>query len=321
MLGNSAMTIKPFAILGAALLCLTGAAVSVRAAEVFHQENEHLVPSGKGFGQHDLEGNAEALAQKYLSFSQSGILYHGGPVMHGTVNLYYIWYGAWSFPTDTTQTILNNFAQYVGGTPYFNINKTYSDTRPNPTPGPVSGAVAFAGTATDFAASKGTSLGDQDIQDIVATTLTNNALPTDPNGVYFVLTSTEVRETSGFCTQYCAWHTSANINGKDIKFGFVGNPLQCPSACSAQTVSPNGNIAADGMANMLAHELAESVTDPDISAWFDRRGNENADKCAWTFGATKRLASGATYNVTFGARLWLLQQNWVNSGKGACALH
>jgi hypothetical protein len=305
----------------ALLACLLGAVAAGQAAEVLHQEGEHLVPSGKGFGHHDLSGNAEALAQKFLSLSSNGILYHGGPVMHGTVNLYYIWYGAWNFPTDTTQTILNNFAQYVGGTPYFNINKTYSDTSPNPTPGPVNGAVALGGSTMD-SGSLGTSLSDQNVQDIVAAHLSNfnNGQP-DPNGVYFVLTSQEVAETSGFCTQYCGWHTSAGINGTDIKFGFVGNPLRCPSACSAQTTSPNGNVGADGMANMLAHELAESVTDPDINAWFDRQGNENGDKCVWKFGTTKRLTSGAKYNVTFGARNWLLQQNWVNSGRGSCVLH
>jgi hypothetical protein len=143
----------------------------------------------------------------------------------------------------------------------------------------------------------------------------------DPNGVYFVLTSPEVHETSGFCAGYCAWHTNGAINGNDIKYGFVGSPLQCPSGCSAQTVSPNGNVGADGMANLIGHELSESVTDPDLTAWFDQQGNENADKCAWKFGTTRRLTSGAKYNVTFGSRNWLIQENWKNVSTGSCALH
>jgi hypothetical protein len=148
-----------------------------------------------------------------------------------------------------------------------------------------------------------------------------NGLPSDPNGVYFVLTSKEVTETSGFCTQYCAWHTHGTINGTDIKYGFIGNPAQCPSACSAQTVSPNGNMGADGMANLIAHELAETTTDPDLNAWYDRRGYENADKCAWKFGTTQTLSTGAKWNVNFGSNYWLLQQNWVNAGGGSCTLH
>ena len=38
------------------------------------------------------------------------------------------------------------------------------------------------------------------------------------------------------------------------------------------------------MASIIAHELEEAATDPDLNAWYDRRGDENADKCAWTFG-------------------------------------
>ena len=79
------------------------------------------------------------------------------------------------------------------------------------------------------------SLTDSDVQAVVANALTSNALQTDPKGVYFVLTSADVNESSGFCTQYCGWHTHANINGADIKYAFVGNPDRCPSSCSAQT--------------------------------------------------------------------------------------
>jgi hypothetical protein len=135
-----------------------------------------------------------------------------------------------------------------------------------------------------------------------------------------VLTSKEVNETSGFCSQYCAWHAHGTIGGKDIKYGFIGNPEQCPSSCSAvnSTTAPNQDVAGDAMANTIAHELAEATTDPDLNAWYDRRGYENADKCAWKFGNVD--TSGGWTNVNFGGRNWLLQQNWINSGGGSCTL-
>jgi hypothetical protein len=49
------------------------------------------------------------------------------------------------------------------------------------------------------------------------------ALPKDTNGVYFVLTSADVNETSGFRTQYCGWHARGTIAGSDIKYAFIGN--------------------------------------------------------------------------------------------------
>ena len=64
-----------------------------------------------------------------------------------------------------------------------------------------------------------------------------------------------------------------------------------------QTTSPNGNSGADGMINILAHEIEEATTDEDLNAWYDTRGYENADKCAWTFGATQNNGTGV-WNIT-----------------------
>src|ERR1700676_1419108 len=105
--------------------------------------------------------------------------------------------------------------------------------------------------------------------------------------------------------------THTTIGGRDIKYSFVGNPDRCPAACEEQTTSPNGNAGADGMASIIAHELEEATTDPDLNAWYDRRGAENADKCAWTFGATSTASNGSFYNMTLGSRQYLIQQNWV----------
>jgi hypothetical protein len=245
--------------------------------------------------------------------SASIIKYHGGPVILGTVNVYYIWYGNWS--SNTATTILSDFASNIGGSPYFNINTTYfnaSNTH-------VTNAVHLAGSTTD-SYSQGTSLSDAAVQAVVSSAISTGRLPKDTNGVYFVLTSADVNESSGFCTQYCGWHTHGTISGSDIKYSFVGNPDRCPSACAAQTIGPNGNAGADGMASIIAHELEEATTDPDLNAWYDSRGAENADKCAWTFGATYRTSNGAAANMKLGARDFLIQQNWVNSGNGFCAL-
>ena len=35
------------------------------------------------------------------------------------------------------------------------------------------------------------------------------------------------------------------------------------------------------MVSVIAHEAAEAVSDPNLNAWFDSTGQENADKCAW----------------------------------------
>jgi PKD repeat protein len=76
-------------------------------------------------------------------------------------------------------------------------------------------------------------------------------------------------------------------------------------------------VAADAVINVLAHEIEESTTDYALNAWFDLSGQENADKCAWNFGATYSNGTG-TANMKIGTKDFLIQQNWVNSGNGGC---
>jgi hypothetical protein len=74
------------------------------------------------------------------------------------------------------------------------------------------------------------------------------------------------------------------------------------------------------MASIISHELEESATDPNLNAWYDSRGYENADKCAWTFGQTHTAGNGSQYNVSLGGLDFLIQQNWVNASGGYCAM-
>ena len=269
--------------------------------------NPDIMPNGKGHGLFGKAGGGGG--------GGSPIKYHGGPVMEGTVNVYYIWYGNWSGNSATT--ILSDMASSIGDTPYYKINTGYYDlvgTAKNF----VTGHVVLAGQTTDNY-SLGTALDDNGIQTVVDNAIAANNWPAGVNDLYFVLTSADVNETTGFCTQYCGWHWYGTIsNGATVKYSFVGNPDRCPTSCAAQTTGPNGNAGADGMASIITHELEEANTDPFGTAWYDGRGQEDADKCAWTFGTTRTASNGSKYNVTWGTRQYLVQQEWKVSG--GCAL-
>ncbi len=301
--------------LAIAVLAALGINGSVQSlAQKAEKENQHKVihrsrdnPDELTNEKAHLQGEASPARAK----RGNGISYHGGPVILGTVKVYYIWYGNWSGNSATT--ILTDLVNSIGNSPYFHINTTYYNASGNR----VSGLVMLGGTTTDNY-SHGKSLSDSAIQAVVSSAISSGRLPKDTNGVYFVLTSSDVTASSGFCTQYCGWHTYGTISGSDIKYSFVGNPDRCPSACEAQTKGPNGNAGADGMASIIAHELEETVTDPDLNAWYDSRGAENADKCAWTFGSTYTV-NGALANMRLGNRDYLIQQNWVNASGGYCA--
>src|SRR5690349_8651106 len=104
-----------------------------------------------------------------------------------------------------------------------------------------------------------------------------------------------------------------------IRYSFVGNANRCLNACAAQTIGPNGNAGVDAMISVIAHELEEATTDPDLNAWYDSGGAENADKCAWTFGHFQFQApNGSWANVSFGGRNYLIQRGLLHGSSDFC---
>ena len=100
------------------------------------KEAIHLAPNGKGWGVKP-RSPREAGTRATIRLATNGISYHGGPVMRANpVNVYFIWYGNWTNgpkPSDsqTTVNLLNTLfgpTRGIGGSSYFKINTTYSDT-------------------------------------------------------------------------------------------------------------------------------------------------------------------------------------------------
>lgn len=289
------------------------------------------VPNGK----HGTSGQTAAAVHGPIGQSVvtgNGISYHGGPVLKANpVPIYLIFYGNWNGTGSNTQasvSLIEHFVSTLGNTPYEHIATTYGDTTGN-----VSGNVSLGGVAF---VNSSTNLSDALLQTTVSNTISSGALPRNGSGVYMVLSSSNINETSGFCTQYCGFHTHASMGGVDIKYAFVGNPDRCPSGCEIQRTGPNSpatNVGgADGLINVMAHEQFEAITDPDLNAWFDSSGEEDSDKCNFNFGATSTCTStsvcsaagksaAAKFNVAFGSHDWMIQQQWENAAGGKCVLH
>jgi len=250
--------------------------------------------------------------------------------MVGASNLYLVWYGCWDnncggVDNTVTQSILLDFAVNVGSSPYFQVLAGY----PNGYGQGPSGALLVGGSAIDQY-SHGLELTVSDIQSIVEDQITGLRLPPDPAGIYVVIASADVSSpATGFCVPSAEPHHGTGFaNGSKFNYAFVGNPMRCPSVAASQFFSngtqlptPNGNLAADAMANTLAHVLSTTITNPDNDGWFDRYGLQNADKCDGQFGPTYSTANSARANLKLGQRDYLIQQNWINDRKGHCALN
>ncbi len=253
----------------------------------------------------------------------TAITNHGGPVMGGAPDIHLIWYGNWNqannSDTAAGQQIVLDFMNSVSGSNWMKINAATPITGAAYTG---SGGTSVTGNvASVFTKNFGYLSGKTRLTDANIATVVSNYASTvggaSTNAIYFVLTSSDVATSSGFCTQYCGWHTKGTIGSvANVKYSFVGNANRCLASCAPQTVSPNGNAGVDGMVSVLAHELVETLSDPLLNAWYDAAGAENADKCAWTFGAAQQqAANGSFYNVSLGARKFLIQRNLARNNK------
>jgi hypothetical protein len=70
----------------------------------------------------------------------------------------------------------------------------------------------------------------------------------------------------------------------------------------------------DAMISVIAHESEEAVSDPDLNAWYFANGEENGDKCAYTYGTVFQVGNGSVANFTLGGRNYLIQQNRIGPG-------
>ena len=312
-----------------ALSCAGLLAASVHAAQVLGPDDDEpdLVPSGKGWGEratptpgyvtHGNNGNANGQAKPGGGGGgANGINYHGGPVMLGTTNVYYIWYGNWG--SNTATTILTDLASNIGGSPYFNINTTYYDANG----ARVLNAVQYTSfwSTGSSVAGPSSSPTDQDMINLIQAGINQNKIAYDPNTVYAIFTGSGVNLGGGFGSQYCAYHTRGTTSQGVAYFAAMPYNQQYPSGCTSALASPNADVAGNSEVNTLAHEIEETTTDARGNAWYDNRGYENADKCAWIWGTTQTAANGGKYNMQFSdGKFYIIQQNWVNDGSGGCA--
>jgi hypothetical protein len=128
----------------------------------------------------------------------------------------------------------------------------------------------------------------------------------DPNALYLIYTSTGAGNVN-----YCAWHSWGNCsNGAPIQVAYMPN-LDGIAGCDPVDTVTGHSQGLAALANVTAHELMETITDPRGRSWFDRSGNENGDKCAWAFPVTGSNPNGLS-TLTDNSQ-WKLQMEWSNA--------
>jgi hypothetical protein len=275
-------------------------------------------------------GGTQLSAQVVLG---NGIDYGGGPTMYQH-RVYLIWYGNWT--GNTALTILPDLIIGFDHSAYMNTMTTYADGFSGVN---LSDNWPLQGQAFAYY-THGTSLDDTAIKAIVNDAVNGGGLFPDATGIYLVLTSADVDVHRGgvlgfftqyFCKDFCGYHNKTHIDNWDISYASIGNPDRCANTCGNTATGPNGNGGADIMASVIAHELAETITDPDVSTGWNRNSagtgfGEVGDLCEPPFFYNTYISvfsapNGTIANVQLGNRDFLLQSLYVNANGGYCALN
>jgi hypothetical protein len=261
----------------------------------------------------------------------TGIYFHGGPVLQPATNVAAI-YWASSIIYNGGPTLGSNgagsgdnslvgfFLSHLTNSSYFNINSTYTDGSGKHIANIVNYTQYWANNSYNVP-SGSTSVSDAQMVAMLQYGFDHSLLTYDAGTLYAIFTPGTVNLGGGFGTQYCAYHYHGTVTvgtvSRTVLYAAMPYDQAYPGVCTEGTASPNKDPGADSEINTLAHETEETTTDMMGTAWYDQRGYENADKCAWTWGSTY-TSNGGVANINVGGKDFLVQQNWVNSGSGGC---
>jgi serine protease len=135
--------------------------------------------------------------------------------------------------------------------------------------------------------------------------------------VQFVINTATGNSSSGFGTQYCAYHSSTSSGMGEVAYTNMPYITDAGASCGANF---NGLGSKAGITIVGGHEFAETETDPyPNTGWVDSNGAENGDKCAWITAGHQ----GAAANITLPTGTFAVQSLWsnaFNSDTGGCVL-
>lgn len=271
------------------------------------------------------------------------LLWHGGPVMpsHEAFAIYWAPSG-YSFPSGyeagiteylenvaadsgLSTNVYSVSAQYEGNNGHANYEDTFGgsvvDTHAYPTTGTCPAYEGFHGA--EYTAC----LSDAKLQAEVQTVRAEQSWPSGIEAEYYVVLPPHAgscfgtTSTSGcFDKEFCAYHSFAE--SPTAVYANISYSPEDPSGCGVGEY-PNGtsNGKIDDSLSSLSHEANESITDPLLNAWFDKKGFENGDECRNSsddYGLALGGSAGSLFNESINGGHYYLQQEWSND-IGDCA--
>lgn len=139
----------------------------------------------------------------------------------------------------------------------------------------IANTLPYLGVTVDSQATQST-ISDSQIQSYLAGLFTHGVVASASTiyGIYFPSGMQITMGSSASCSSFCGYHNHFTYNSIEIKYA-VFPYLDC-AGCTL-----SGLTVGDMLTIVASHEIREAVTDPTLNAWYDKRGYEADDKCAW----------------------------------------
>jgi serine protease len=135
-----------------------------------------------------------------------------------------------------------------------------------------------------------------------------------------VVDTFHAKNSSGFGTQYCAWHSSTAYGTGRLAYTNMPYLPDAGASCGANYVPvTDGSGPLEGISIVGGHEYAETITDmAPNGGWLDSKGGENGDKCAWKSPGS----AGGSATISLATGTFAVQTLWSNSfgTGGGCPL-
>jgi PKD repeat protein len=246
------------------------------------------------------------------SSSNGNLDYHGGPILHASAPYLVFWDPGNAAPA-AEKTLLERYfedsaADSGKSTNVFGVDRQYTDstgfaddkltwsagqaiTDPQPYPSTSSQCTE------DNGFSETACLYDSQIRAELQRLVAADDLPTGVGGdapIYEVILPSTVNTcidgTSPLkCADnaFCAYHSAfTGVGGGEILYADIGTvlagyaPKFCQDDGNPLAQQPNGNVVADVATNELSQQTSETITDPEMNAWWDSSShNEDGGDC------------------------------------------
>lgn len=258
------------------------------------------------------------------------LYYHGGTSGIGVETapkIYLVLWGSQWNNNDPSgeESILVNFLSSVGGSPWSNTNTQFCQGVASGTyfcngGGQAAGNnIVFAGAWYDNAAAAPSHPTQSQLaaEAVKAAAFFGNTAAGSNNTTQYVIATATGNSSSGFGTQYCAYHSYTTSSYGNVAYTNLPYITDAGASCGANF---NGLGPNAGITIVEGHEMSETITDQfPSSGWLDANGAETGDKCAWISSG-----QGASANVTFpDGKTFPVQSLWsnvFNNNAGGCVL-